>query len=226
MVGLHKSIRLSFLIVGHTKFSPDWCFGLLKQKFRKTSVNCLKDIEDVVDGSAVVNTSQLVGDQFGKVIVPTYDWADYLGVHFNKVPSIKAQHHFYFCHTKPGVVQVKQLVNSEELSYTIQIDKKWKPDWKNLPPILAPGGLSPERRWYLYHKVREFCSAETKDLVCPYPGPGPCPPSPSLPGPCPSRMSSPTPVSAGKKRRCGNCGGDGHNSRTCKKTKVNILTHI
>ena len=76
--------------MGHTKFSPDWCFGLLKQKFWKTSVNCLKDIEDVVDGSAVVNTSQLVGDQFGKVIVPTYDWADYLGVHFNKVPSINS----------------------------------------------------------------------------------------------------------------------------------------
>ena len=33
LVGLHKEIILSFLPVGHTKFSPDWCFGLLKQKF-------------------------------------------------------------------------------------------------------------------------------------------------------------------------------------------------
>ena len=31
VVGLHDKITLSFLIVGHTKFSPDWCFGLLKQ---------------------------------------------------------------------------------------------------------------------------------------------------------------------------------------------------
>ena len=38
MVGLHRSITLSFLIVAHTKFSPDWCFGLLKQRFRRTVV--------------------------------------------------------------------------------------------------------------------------------------------------------------------------------------------
>ena len=51
MVGLHKSINLSFLIVGHTKFSPDWCFGLLKQKFKRTAVNSLDDLVGVVDQS-------------------------------------------------------------------------------------------------------------------------------------------------------------------------------
>ena len=29
MAGLHKEIMLSFLLFGHTKFAPDWCFGLL-----------------------------------------------------------------------------------------------------------------------------------------------------------------------------------------------------
>ena len=29
LVGLHKEIKVSFLPVGHTKFSPDWCFGHL-----------------------------------------------------------------------------------------------------------------------------------------------------------------------------------------------------
>ena len=81
MVGLHRTIKISFLIVGHTKFSPDWCFDLLKQKFRKTVVNSLKDIEEVVDGSAVVNISQLVGNQSGEVIVPTYNWSEFFGVH-------------------------------------------------------------------------------------------------------------------------------------------------
>ena len=89
MVGLHKTVRLSFLIVGHTKFSLDWCFGFLKQRFRKTSVNSLKDIEEVVDRSAVVNISQLVGNQSRKVIVLTYDWSIYFEQHFSKIPSIK-----------------------------------------------------------------------------------------------------------------------------------------
>ena len=43
------------------KFSPDWCFGLIKQLFRKTAIGCLEDIAKVVDDSAVVNVSQLVG---------------------------------------------------------------------------------------------------------------------------------------------------------------------
>ena len=35
MTGLHKEITLSFLLVGHTKFAPDWCFGLLKQYIKR-----------------------------------------------------------------------------------------------------------------------------------------------------------------------------------------------
>lgn len=38
MTGLHTEITLSFMIPGHTKFSPDWCFGLLKKKYRRTKV--------------------------------------------------------------------------------------------------------------------------------------------------------------------------------------------
>ena len=49
LVGLHRTITISFLIVGHTKFSPDWCFGLFKQKFRRTKVSCLDDIVKVVE---------------------------------------------------------------------------------------------------------------------------------------------------------------------------------
>ena len=43
MVGLNN-ITVSFLIVGHTKFAPDWCFSLFKRAFRRTRVGCLDDI--------------------------------------------------------------------------------------------------------------------------------------------------------------------------------------
>ena len=59
-VCLHEDITLSFLLVGHTKFAPDWCFGLIKQKYRKTVVGCLDDIKEVVD-----NYAKLVGSQEG-----------------------------------------------------------------------------------------------------------------------------------------------------------------
>ena len=76
MVGLSDNITVSFLIVGHTKFSPDWCFGLLKRAFRRTGWAVLT-ILSVVESSAKVNYAQLVGAEDGKVIVPTYNWSDY-----------------------------------------------------------------------------------------------------------------------------------------------------
>ena len=51
------------MMVGHTKFAPDWCFGLVKQKFRRTKVGCLNDIVKVVEESAAVNFAQLVGNE-------------------------------------------------------------------------------------------------------------------------------------------------------------------
>ena len=75
MVGLNK-ITVSFFIVGHTKFSSNWCFGLFKQIFRRTKIGCLDDIVRV-ESSAVVNHAQLVGTQDGEGLVPTYDWAEF-----------------------------------------------------------------------------------------------------------------------------------------------------
>ena len=77
MVGLNDNITMSFLIVGHTNFSPNWCFGLLKRAFRRTRVGCLDDIARVVEKSANVNHAQLEGTQDGKTLVPTYTWAEY-----------------------------------------------------------------------------------------------------------------------------------------------------
>ena len=79
MTGLHDSITISFLIVGHTEFAPNGCFGLLKREFRRTEVSCLADLEQVVQSSAVVNKSQLVGNQTGESVVPMKDWAGFLG---------------------------------------------------------------------------------------------------------------------------------------------------
>jgi len=71
LVGLHRSITISFMTVGHTKFFPDWCFGLFKRTFRRTAVGCLDDIVGAVVKSAEVNHAQLVAKQNGEVLVPT-----------------------------------------------------------------------------------------------------------------------------------------------------------
>ena len=83
MTGQHTRISLSFLIVGHTKFAPDWCFGLVHGKFRRTDVGTY-NIAKVVDDSAECNISQLVIDKNGSVIVPTFDWTDFFASRMKK----------------------------------------------------------------------------------------------------------------------------------------------
>ena len=55
LAGLNHNIEISFMMVGHTKFAPDWAFGLLKQKFKRTPVRCLDDLLKMVCNSAAVN---------------------------------------------------------------------------------------------------------------------------------------------------------------------------
>ena len=72
-MGLSDSVTLSFMVVGHTKFTPDSCFGLLKQRFRKCHVQTLQDMANVVTTSATCNNVEVVGWEDGVPIIPTYD---------------------------------------------------------------------------------------------------------------------------------------------------------
>ena len=45
----YSSIYLSFLVVGHTKFAPDWCFGLFKRQYRRRKIGSLKGIAQAVN---------------------------------------------------------------------------------------------------------------------------------------------------------------------------------
>ena len=218
MRGLHKSIELSFLLVGHTKFSPDGCFGLFKKLFRVTKVDSLDDIAGVVVSSAQVNEVQLVGTQSGEIIVQTYDWTGFFGSQMKKIPLITKYHHFQFYSSNPGTVTVREYSDSLENVYVLTHSTL-----NGLPETVHPRGLSLERQWYLHDKIREFCAPETRDLVCPKPQtPKPrsssAPPSPPSPQPSLHQNEENDPSQPSKKRRvCGSCGQLGHNKRTCMK---------
>ncbi len=90
MTELHSSIAISFLVVGHTKFAPDWGFGLLiKRLYRRTKVSILEEIAEVVESSAECNVPQLASTEDGNIIVPTYNWSDFFAEHLKTVPGIK-----------------------------------------------------------------------------------------------------------------------------------------
>lgn len=224
LAGLHKTVKISFLIVGHTKFSPDWCFGLIKQKLRRTNVNCLDDIVKVVESSAEANHAQLVGTQNGDILVPTYNWSSYFKQHFRKnaFAGIKSLHHFQFDEAHPGVVHVHTTSDQPEKVLDMLHDPSWRPTLGELPDVIPPMGLSYERQLYLFEKIREFCHPDLQDVVCP-------PPvqhqevrsRPSTVSESQPPESSCAPVTK-KPRLCSNCKQEGHNIRVCQASKSNL----
>ena len=219
MTGLSDSITLSFMIVGHTKFTPDSCFGLLKQQFRRTHVETLSDIAEVVKKSAVCNDVEVVGWEDGVVQIPTYDWCSYFAEHLKKISGIKKYQHFTFQKSTIGKVLCKEVSDGVEVQYDILKDPLWTPSVTELPEIVKPKGLNAARQWYLHDKIRQYCTSErSKDTTCPVPSIyRPATPSTTPVGsrsPSPSRDSPQLPPRK-KQRICGTCGQSGHNRRSC-----------
>ena len=169
--GLHEEVTISFLPVGHTKFSPDWCFGLMKQCFRRTKIVDLDDIANCVSLSSSVNVPQLVGSLDGTTFVPTYNWSEYFEDRTIKtaLKGITQMQHFRFSSSSPGAVFVKSVGSAAEQKINLLKDMSWAPSANQLPQVVVPMGLSAERQQYLYDKIREFCPPEKQDSVCPKP---------------------------------------------------------
>ena len=115
--GLHRNIDYAFLIAGHTKFSPDWCFGLMNKKLRRTFTSSLFDIMQAVDSSTTtnVNYGKLVGLHDGTVLVKTYQWDEHLSTYFRKLKGISRYHHFRFSEDSPGKVFYRKYADSPEI---------------------------------------------------------------------------------------------------------------
>ena len=209
----HTNITLSFLPVGHTKFAPDWCFGLFKRSYRRTKVGSLLSIAQVVNTSADCNIAQLVAREDGSIIVPTYNWTDFFATRMKKIAGIKKFYHFRASSSSPGDVFVRVRSDSAEVRFPL-LKEPWTLDADKLPSVIPPHGLSADRQWYLYESIRPFCPDEDRDTVCPLP---------SVPKPAgragtpnlDATEDDPAPSPKKRKRTCGICNKEGHDRRSC-----------
>ena len=191
----HTDITLSFLVVGHTKFSPDWCFGLFKRLYKRMKVGSLKGVAEVANKSAECNFAQLVSSEDGTTIVPTYDWTSFFVPHLRKLPGIKKIHHFRMSSSQPGFIFIKEHSDTAEVKFSM-LKEPWSPDKDDLPEVIPPRGLSAERQWYLYEQIRPFCPDEDKDTTCLMP----TVPKPGRSTPAPEEEVEETPCPPKRKR--------------------------
>ncbi|KAF3837845.1 hypothetical protein F7725_009613 [Dissostichus mawsoni] len=111
---------------------------------------------------------QLVGNESGETFVKTEHWHDFLAPSFRPLPGIRRYHHIRFTSAEPGVVYAKELVDNQEESYML-LRPGGVSDRVARPTELSPPGLDGKRHWYLYERIREFCTEEAKDISCPKP---------------------------------------------------------
>ncbi|CAG8647829.1 197_t:CDS:2, partial [Ambispora leptoticha] len=64
--GYYESIELNFMIPGHTKFKCDGSFGLIKKLYRKTTVDCVDHIVEVVKKSSIAGLNKAQCYENGK----------------------------------------------------------------------------------------------------------------------------------------------------------------
>lgn len=175
IVGLHGKIEWSFMLVGHTKFSPDAYFGLLKKKYRRSRVYTYKQLIDIINTSTVkgYNVCHPYRDDYGCATFKYYAWKKWLSKYFRKMPSISNYHHFYMDSSNPGVVTAKRYVDSKQETFELlkkNADYSALSDGSIFPKEIIPAGLSPERQWYLYDKIREHIPDPVdKDVTAPLP---------------------------------------------------------
>ena len=97
----------SFLPKGHTKFGPDWGFGIAKQKYKLADIATLDELKYLIDHSCAqsnLNTAFLVGQENGTVLAPVYDWDMHLSkCPFRKIPGITKCHYFQISSTDPDL---------------------------------------------------------------------------------------------------------------------------
>lgn len=232
-----ESIELSFMLVGHTKFSPDRHFGTFKKAFRVSSVSSLVEIVSVVERSTT-NIPQVIRDVSGKVLVPFYEWSTYLSKIFCTIPNITSYHNFRISSSKPGIVSTYQFSDSLK---GVEIDIMKPGILPTSLPTCMPEktyipGLDLKRQWYLYENIRMHCKSNlTADLTCPKPSaPKPSATKPSAPKPSvpslstsqsetttstPKRNTSnalePDRLSGKRKRTCSVCKQPGHTKKSC-----------
>ena len=124
---------------------------------------------DTSSNSGGLNKAQLVGTHNGRIIVPVYDWAIFLGQYFRKLPNIKSFHHFSFSEQKSEMLYYKEFANSPERSFMLLKDQGVLPPSTTTPPVIEPNGLSEKHKQYLHHEIRQFCKPGTEDIVAPAP---------------------------------------------------------
>ena len=106
------------MIPGHTKFKCDGSFGLVKKLYRKTTVNCVNDIVEVVKRSSAAGLNKAQCYDNGKGF-QYLDLNAVLGIFFKKLNGMQKYQHFLFEVANPGIVKAQMVANGAYTEFNL-----------------------------------------------------------------------------------------------------------
>ena len=163
--GLNSKIVLSFMMVGHTRCFVDGNFGLLKKFYRSSDIDTVQQLEEMVNKSSRNNIAQMYNWEWR-------EWDAMLNKLFRPLNGITKYQHFTFSNEELGKVTIKCTCDAE-MEMSISIVKKGitikTVEEAHLPQVLEPGGMTRERKQYMFDKIREHVWPQFQDITCPCP---------------------------------------------------------
>jgi hypothetical protein len=169
-------VEVKFLVKGHTKFSPDGGFGMIKKHYRRATLYTIDQVAQAINQSTEEtrrNAAVVLGKEaFG-------EWKTALRSYFAPLKGISACAAFRFDATYAlGEVHVQEYNDDTWQSIHLLHDSLTPADVldevqfrrlpEHLPPVASPS-IQAKKQWDLYEKVRPYVPAEYQDIICPQP---------------------------------------------------------
>ena len=157
--GLSDDITLSFMRVGHTRCAVDSYFGLIKQKWRNSENDTLDDVHLAVPSSCSPNEAIMHS-------WPWLAWDEFLPKFFTPLKGILSYQHFQVTKDDPAHIACRQSVDGEVTKIRIgRVGETLPTSPDALPEVLAPPGLSQDRRQYLDKEISPYVSAAAQSAL-------------------------------------------------------------
>ena len=133
--GFNSNIEVSFMLPYHTRFGPDWCFDLIKMKYKHSYISSISDLAEVVLLSTTkeINIPQLITESSSSnTLVPVRIGRSY----FKKISNLTRYHQFRMTSSEPGIVFVREFPSSPETRLNIVKDQAKIPELLSSEPEL------------------------------------------------------------------------------------------
>lgn len=175
-IGICDHIELKFLLKGHTKFSPDGGFGMIKKHYRRTNAYAIEQVAEAIKKStheternqAIILEKKNFGhwkSGLQKFFIHLKGISDFSVFVFDKTYSLGEVH--VRKHEEDKFKKYKLLkpgLDPKQLLY----DKNFLNLQKQLLPLNSPE-MQAKKQWDLYEKVRPHVPIEYQDIICPQP---------------------------------------------------------